>query len=224
MEHSQAQSFWTRYVFSTDHKVIALQYISLGLLMAIVGGAMSYAIRMTLTYPGEDSGLLQLSAADYNMMLTMHGTIMVFWVAMPILVAGFGNYLIPLMVGTDDMAFPTLNLMSFWVFFLSTVVLLISFFVPGGAASAGWTSYPPLAADPRFTGVDWGVNLWILAVALEFIAFLMGGINFITTAINRRAPAERAHGRSVPAHGRKRPARAAVKPRQRGAMGAEWPP
>jgi cytochrome c oxidase subunit 1 len=121
----------------------------------------------------------------------MHGTIMIFWVAMPILLAALGNFLIPLMIGAKDMAFPRLNMMSYWVFLLSTIVLLASFFVPGGAAAGGWTSYPPLSGNAVYSGGLWGVTLWIVAVALEFAAFLMGGINFITTAINLRAPGMR---------------------------------
>jgi cytochrome c oxidase subunit 1 len=118
----------------------------------------------------------------------MHGTIMVFFVAMPILLAAFGNFLIPLMIGARDMAFPRLNMLSFWTFATASLVLLVSFFVPGGAASAGWTGYPPLSAKAAYTGVEWGLNLWILALALEFVSFLMGGINFLTTTINLRAP------------------------------------
>jgi len=122
------------------------------------------------------------------MLVTMHGTIMVFFVAMPILLGAFGNFLIPLMVGARDMAFPRLNMLSVWVFALASLVLLVSFFVPGGAASAGWTGYPPLSAKVEYTGVNWGLNLWLLAHALEFVSFLMGGINFLTTTINLRAP------------------------------------
>jgi cytochrome c oxidase subunit 1 len=118
----------------------------------------------------------------------MHGTIMIFWVAMPVLLAALGNFLIPLMVGARDMAFPRLNMLSYWIFLLSTVVLVASFFVPGGAAAGGWTSYPPLSGSAAYSGGQWGQTLWILAVALEFAAFLMGGINFITTVINLRAP------------------------------------
>src|SRR3970040_2298102 len=118
----------------------------------------------------------------------MHGTFMVFFLGMPILLAAFGNFLIPLMIGAKDMAFPRLNMLSFWVFFLASLVLLVSFFVPGGAAAAGWTGYPPLSAKMEYTGVGWGMNFWLLALALEFSSFLLGGVNFLTTAMNMRAP------------------------------------
>src|SRR3989338_3468584 len=184
--------FFGRCVFSTDHKVIGLQYLITGLLMLGVGVFLSYVFRMQLAYPGQEIPLFgKLAAARYNEFVTMHGTIMVFWVAMPILLAAFGNLLIPLMLGADDMAFPALNMLSYWTFFLSTVVLLASFFVPGGAFAGGWTAYPPLSAD-GYRGLGFwegmGGNLWILAVALEFAAFLMGGINFLVTAANLRAP------------------------------------
>jgi cytochrome c oxidase subunit 1 len=118
----------------------------------------------------------------------MHGTIMVFFVAMPILLGAFGNFLIPLMIGARDMIFPRLNMLSVWTFALASAVMLASFFVPGGAASAGWTGYPPLSARPEYTGSHWGLNLWILGLALEFASFLMGGVNYLTTAIALRAP------------------------------------
>jgi cytochrome c oxidase subunit 1 len=182
-------SFWRTYVFSTDHKTIAKQYLSLGLFWAIVGGLLTHLMRWQLAYPDTEVPGWGFIAPDfYNMVVTMHGTIMVFFVAMPILLATFGNFLIPLMIGARDMAFPRLNMLSFWVFASASLVLFISFFVPGGAASAGWTGYPPLSANPAYTGVDWGLNLWLLALALEFISFLMGGINFLTTTINLRAP------------------------------------
>lgn len=182
-------SFLRTYVFSVDHKTIGKQYMITGLVMAALGGYLAYVFRSQLAWPGAPvPGFGVVSADVYNALITMHGTIMVFWVAMPILLAGFGNFLIPLMVGTDDMAFPRLNMMSYWVFFASTVVLLLSFVVPGGAASMGWTFYPPLSGRPILSGVEWGGHLWILAVALEFVSMLMGGINFLTTVINRRAP------------------------------------
>ena len=176
-------------IFSTDHKVIAKQYLALGLFWAVAGGFLAYLMRWQLAYPDTEVPGWGFIAPDfYNMLVTMHGTIMVFFVAMPILLAAFGNFLIPLMIGARDMAFPRLNMLSFWVFATASLILLVSFFVPGGAASAGWTGYPPLSANPAYTGVTWGLNLWLLALALEFVSFLMGGINFLTTTINLRAP------------------------------------
>ncbi len=190
-EHSHPESFWSRYVFSTDHKVIGIQYLSTGLLMAVLGGFLSYLFRMQLAFPGKALPLLgALSPGNYNVCVTMHGTIMIFWVAMPVLLAAFGNLLIPTMIGAPDMAFPKLNMASYWVFFVSTLLLLASFFVPGGAFAGGWTAYPPLSAN-AYRPIDFahtlGGDLWILAVALEFVAFLMGGINFLTTTLNMRA-------------------------------------
>lgn len=183
------RGFWSTHIFSTDHKTIAKQYLSLGLLWAVGGGALAYLMRWQLAYPDtEVPGWGYIAPDVYNMIVTMHGTIMVFFVAMPILLAAFGNYLIPLMIGAQDMAFPRLNMFSFWTFATASLVLLISFFVPGGAASAGWTGYPPLSAKAVYTGVEWGLNLWLLALALEFASFLMGGINFLTTTLNLRAP------------------------------------
>jgi cytochrome c oxidase subunit 1 len=176
-------------IFSTDHKTIAKQYLSIGLFWALVGVFTVYLMRWQLAYPNTEAPGWGFIAPDfYNMIVTMHGTIMVFFVAMPILLGAFGNFLIPLMIGARDMAFPRLNMLSVWVFTLASVVLLVSFFVPGGAASAGWTGYPPLSAKVAYTGVNWGLNLWILALALEFVSFLMGGINFLTTTLNMRAP------------------------------------
>ncbi len=178
-----------KYIFSVDHKIVGMQYLCTGLVMAFVGGYLAYVFRHQLAWPNEPVPLFGMVGPDqYNASVTMHGTIMVFWVAMPILLSGFGNYLLPLMIGAPDMAFPRLNMMSFWTFFLSTLLLMSSFLVPGGAASGGWTSYPPLAASPGLSGVEWGGHLWILAVALEFASMLMGGINFLTTTLTMRAP------------------------------------
>ncbi|MDZ7361874.1 MAG: cbb3-type cytochrome c oxidase subunit I [candidate division KSB1 bacterium] len=129
-----------------------------------------------------------ITPAFYNAVFTMHATIMIFFVVMPILVGCFGNFLIPLMIGTRDMAFPTLNMLSFWVAVIAGVMMLIGFFVPGGHAAAGWTSYAPLSADPQWTGVDWGQNWWCLSLIVLGISSLMGSINYITTIINMRAP------------------------------------
>jgi len=183
------ETFWSKYVFPLDHKRIAMQYIFTGMAMAVVGGLMSYVFRMQLAFPGMDvPGFGLVSPADYNFLVTSHGTIMIFWVAMPVLIAGFGNFLIPLMVGCDDMVFPRVNRLSYQIFFLSTVVLLASFFVEGGGFGGAWTAYPPLSAKGAYSMTPLGSTLWLVAVALEFTAFLLGGINFVTTAMNSRAP------------------------------------
>ena len=181
--------FWTTYVFATDHKIIARQYLAQGLVWTVVGGLLAGAMRWQLAWPDTPIPLLgEIGPDTYNMLVTMHGTIMVFFVAMPILLGAFGNFLIPLMIGARDMVFPRLNRLSVWTFALASLVMLASFFVPGGAASAGWTGYPPLSAKAAYTGVDWGLNLWILGLALEFASFLMGGVNYLTTVIVLRAP------------------------------------
>ena len=185
--HVEKQSFLSTYIFSTDHKTISKQYLFTGLFMALFGGVLAYVMRMQLASPHSPvPGFGTVSPAVYNSVTTMHGTIMIFWVAMPVLLGGFGNLLIPLMIGARDMAFPRLNMLSYWTFLLSTLVLISSFFVPGGASAVGWTAYPPLSGNPAYSGAGLGVPLWILAVALEFVAFLMGGINFIVTGINLR--------------------------------------
>ncbi len=188
-DHHHDQSFLSKYIFSVDHKVIGLQYMFLGLLMAALGGFFAYAFRMQLAFPGEAvPGFGVVSPAEYNMMITNHGTIMIFWVAMPVLIAAFGNYLIPLMIGCDDMAFPRLNRLSVQVFFVSILVLLLSYFVEGGGFGGAWTSYPPLSSVAEYSLTNWGSSLWLLAVTLEIVAFLIGGVNFLTTTMNSRAP------------------------------------
>jgi cytochrome c oxidase subunit 1 len=197
--HPSELSFLRRYIFSTDHKTIGKQYLMLGLFMALLGGVMAYLMRWQIAWPETPvpgAGWIPEPTAFggiippefYNALVTMHGTLMVFFVAMPILLGALGNFLIPLMVGASDMAFPRLNMMSFWTLFIASVVMLASFLVPGGAAAAGWTGYPPLSGDAIYTGVNWGITLWILGLALEFASFLMGGINFLTTVITMRAP------------------------------------
>jgi cytochrome c oxidase subunit 1 len=129
-----------------------------------------------------------LPPQTYNAFFTMHATIMIFFVVMPIMVGGFGNFLIPLMIGAGDMAFPKLNMLSFWVGLVSGLVMLASFFVPGGPAAGGWTSYAPLSAQASYTGVEWGQHLWIISLIILGISSLMGSINYITTVVNMRAP------------------------------------
>jgi len=187
MSHSN-QSIWQKYIFSTDHKIIGFQYLFTGMFMALIGGFFAYAFRMQLAFPGQEvPGFGLVTAGSYNALVTNHGTIMIFWVAMPVLIAAFGNFLIPLMIGCDDMVFPRLNRLSYQIFLVSTIVLLASFFVPGGAFGGAWTAYPPLSSNANYSLTPGGSILWLIAVALEFVAFLLGGINFITTLMNARA-------------------------------------
>src|SRR5215470_11930318 len=197
-EHVE-ESFIRHYVFSTDHKMIGRQFLFLGLFMMVIGGLLAMLVRWELAWPESQVPLTgwipepfmydgHMDPAFYNALFTMHATIMIFFVVMPILVGCFGNFLIPLMIGTRDMAFPVLNMMSFWVAAVSGVLMLAGFFVPGGHASAGWTSYAPLSAVPTYTGGYWGQNLWCISLLVLGVSSLMGSINYITTIINMRAP------------------------------------
>ncbi|MFZ0247549.1 cytochrome c oxidase subunit I [Candidatus Binatus sp.] len=186
----EKMGFWRQYLFSVDHKVIGKQYLFLGLFMGFIGVGLSFIFRWQLAWPGTAVPIWgKVTAPQYYEFVTMHGTIMVFFVAMPVLLGAFGNFLIPLMVGARDMAFPRLNMASFWTIFVGSVLLLASFFVPGGASHAGWTNYVPLSdASKYLPGNYWGGNLWLIALAIDFASVLMGGINFLTTAIAMRAP------------------------------------
>ena len=187
--HEAEPNVFVKYLWSTDHKVIAMQYLFTGMALALIGGFTVYVFRMQLAFPGMEVPFFgRVSAADYNSLVTMHGSIMIFWVAMPVLLAALGNYLIPLMIGCDDMVFPRVNRLSYQIFLLSAVVLVASFFVPGGAFGGAWTAYPPLSAVSAYSMTPYGSTMWLIAVALEFVAFLLGGINFVTTAMNSRAP------------------------------------
>jgi cytochrome c oxidase subunit I len=187
--HHHEESFFVKYFWSTDHKMIAKQYLFTGMFMGVIGAFLAYVFRMTMAFPNiHVPGYGQVSPGEYNSLVTNHGTIMIFWLAMPVLIAAFGNYLIPLMIGCDDMVFPRVNRLSYQVFLLSAIVLLASFFVEGGAFGGAWTAYPPLSASAQYNNTPLGAPLWVIAVALEFIAFLLGGINFVTTAMNSRAP------------------------------------
>ena len=187
-EHAEP-GFFKKYLWSTDHKMIAKQYLFTGMAMALIGGFLAYVFRMQLGFPNQSvPGFGLVTPQKYNAVVTMHGTIMIFWVAMPVLIAAFGNFLIPLMIGCDDMAFPRINRLSFQVFFLSAVVILLSFLVKGGAFGGAWTAYPPLSSNAQYNLTPIGAVLWLLAVALEFVAFLLGGLNFTVTVMNSRAP------------------------------------
>jgi cytochrome c oxidase subunit 1 len=193
------ESFIRHFIFSLDHKMIGRQFLFMGLSMMVLGGVLALLVRWELAWPEtavpgfgwvpEPTMFDGVIPPDtYNAFFTMHATIMIFFVVMPILVGCFGNFLIPLMIGTRDMAFPLLNMMSFWIAFIANIIILAGFFVPGGHAAAGWTSYAPLAANPAYTGGYWGQNLWCISILVLGISSLMGSINYITTVINMRAP------------------------------------
>src|ERR1041384_8038596 len=143
--HGAASTNWfIKYCWSTDHKVIAMQYMFTGMFLAMVGGFMAYVFRMQIAYPGMNVPLFgHVSPDAYNALITNHGSIMIFWVAMPVLIAGFGNFLIPLMVGCDDMVFPRINRLSYQIFLLSALILLASLFVPGGGFGGAGAADPP---------------------------------------------------------------------------------
>ncbi len=181
--HAEPQSFWRRYVFSLDHKVIAIQYLFTGLCMALVGGLLAMGMRAQLAWPH----LRLLRPDQYLGFVSMHGTIMLFWVLTPLQLGVFANYLIPLMCGARDMAFPLVNMLSYWTYALSIVPLLAAFFVPGGPPNGGWVQYPPLSALRNATpGSLWGVDLWIVAIILFSISSLFGSLNYITTTLQMR--------------------------------------
>ncbi|MDP2602784.1 MAG: cbb3-type cytochrome c oxidase subunit I [Deltaproteobacteria bacterium] len=197
--HHAELGFLRTYIFSTDHKMIGRQFLFLGLFMLLIGGMLAMMVRWQLAWPETAvpgmsfipepymyGGIIPPST--YNALFTMHATIMIFFVVMPIMVGSFGNFLIPLMIGTRDMAFPKLNMFSFWVGAVAGVVILSSFFVVGGPAASGWTGYATLSARAQYTGVEWGQNLWIISLLILGISSLMGSINYITTIINMRAP------------------------------------
>ena len=196
--HGHAVGFLRHYVFSTDHKVIGIQYIVTGLLMALAGAALAVLIRLQLGWPEHQWQLLSrllpkgmpsgvMTPEFYLAVVTMHGTIMVFFFVSFVLVSGFGNYLVPLHVGARDMAFPFLNMLSYWVAFLSAVLMLASFFVEGGAAGSGWTAYPPLSAVASASpGSGLGQTVWLLSMALFIASFTMSGLNIVATVFSMR--------------------------------------
>jgi cytochrome c oxidase subunit 1 len=178
-----AQSFWTKYVWSQDHKVIAVQYTMTAIAIGLVGVALSNLMRLQLGFPGR---FAFIDATHYYQFMTMHGMIMVIYLLTALFLGGFGNYLIPLMVGARDMVFPYLNMLSFWVYLLSVLVLTASFFVPGGPTGAGWTLYPPQAILPGTPGYDGGIILMLVSLVIFIVAATMGGLNYVTTVLQAR--------------------------------------
>jgi cytochrome c oxidase subunit I len=177
-----------RYVFSRDHKVIGLQYFFLALSAVLLGTALSALMRLHLVAPQVKLPLFgQLKPEDYLALVTMHGTLMVFFVLTTAPQGAFGNYFLPLQLGAREMAYPTLNMLSFWTTFLAFLVFIAAFFVTGGAPIGGWTAYPPLSAIPSAgPGQGLGMDLWLLSIAIFCVASLLGSINFIATTLNQR--------------------------------------
>jgi cytochrome c oxidase subunit 1 len=199
LHEEHPQSFLRKYLFSTDHKIIAIQFLFYTLFFLMIGGLLAIMMRQQIAWPDQTmplGGLLPESMVAsgyvlpefYNSLVTMHGSIMVFLAIMPMLVGVYANYLIPLQIGADDMAFPRLNMMSFWLMVPAGLLTLLSFFVVGGAAGAGWTLYAPLSARPDLTGVELGQVLWLLSLVFIGLSSILGSVNYITTVINMRAP------------------------------------
>jgi cytochrome c oxidase subunit 1 len=188
--HSHApQGFIRKYIFSLDHKVIGLQYFFLALTAVWVGMFLSLLMRIHLVWPTASLPLVgEIKPEMYLSLLTMHGTIMVFFVLTTAPQGGFGNYILPIQIGAPDMAFPVLNMLSFWTTFIGFVVILAAFFVSGGAPLHGWTGLPPLSAvQSAGPGEGLGADLWITSIAIFCAASLMGALNFITTTLDLRA-------------------------------------
>ncbi|WP_205508648.1 cytochrome c oxidase subunit I [Longitalea arenae] len=192
------QSFWTKYIFSQDHKMIARQFLITGMVWAIIGAAFSVLFRIQLAYSGEEYPVLEalfgrwatggaITAEFYYALVTMHGTIMIFFVLTAGLSGTFANLLIPLQCGARDMASPLLNMLSYWFFFAASVVMLSSLFLQTGPASGGWTAYPPLSAlGDAQPGSKKGMDYWLISLALFVVSTLLGGVNYITTILNLR--------------------------------------
>jgi len=192
--HEKELGFWRKYVFSQDHKIIGVQYAITGLLFLLFGFILMMIMRWQLAFPMEPIPLIakilgEVNAPEgimapefYNQLGAMHGTIMVFLGVVPLAVGGFGNFILPLQVGAPDMAFPKINMMSYWSYFIGGVIMFVSFFVPGGAANSGWTSYAPLSVIATV-----GQTLWLLGMVFLITSSLLGSINFIVTTVQLRA-------------------------------------
>ncbi len=178
-----AKSFWTRWIFCQDAKIIGIQYALTATAIGIVGVVLSWLMRLQLGFPE----ISFISDVDYYQFITMHGMIMVVYLLTALFLGGFGNYLIPLMVGARDMVFPFLNMVSYWVFLLAVLVLVASFFIPGGPTGAGWTLYPPQAITSGTPGGEGlGIILMITSLAIFVVGFTMGGLNYVITVLQAR--------------------------------------
>ena len=197
-EHLHHETFITKYVFSQDHKMIAKQFLTTGIIWAIIGGLFSVIFRLQLGYPDQSFPWLEdflghwakggkLQPQFYYALVTMHGTVLVFFVLTAGLSGTFANFLIPLQIGARDMASPLLNMLSYWFFFLASMIMVSSLFVQTGPASGGWTIYPPLSAlGDASAGSKIGMDLWLVSMAMFIVSSLLGGLNYITTILNMR--------------------------------------
>lgn len=198
-EHHHKETFITKYIFSIDHKMIAKQYLITGIIMGVIGVMMSIFFRMQIAWPEESFKIFEIFLGEsmapggvmkndaYLALVTIHGTIMVFFVLTAGLSGTFSNLLIPLQIGARDMASGFMNMISYWLFFISAVIMLSSLFVESGPASAGWTVYPPLSALPQaIPGSGTGMTLWLVAMAIFIASSLLGSLNYVVTIINLR--------------------------------------
>jgi cytochrome c oxidase subunit 1 len=183
MELYHAKTWIGKYVWSQDAKVIAIQYGITAIGVGLVALVLSVIMRLQLGFPHVFSFI---DPSNYLQFVTMHGMIMVVYLLTALFLGGFGNYLIPLMIGARDMVFPYLNMVSFWVYLAAVLILLASFFVPGGSTGAGWTLYPPQAISPGTPGIDGGIVLMLLSLAVFIIGFTMGGLNYVVTILQAR--------------------------------------
>ena len=177
-------TFIEKYIWSQDHKVIAIQYAIVAIFVGLIALVLSALMRLQLGFPDQ---FHFVDPNRYYQFITMHGMIMVIYLLTALFLGGFGNYLIPLMCGARDMVFPYMNMLSFWVYFLAVIVLLASFFVPGGPTGAGWTLYPPQAVLPGTPGSGLGIILMLASLGIFIVAFTMGGLNYVTTVLQARA-------------------------------------
>src|SRR5436309_5741893 len=207
-EHPQL-GFLRKYIFSEDHKIIGIQFLFSGVIFLMIGGSLALLVRTQLAWPHSEIPILgkwlwpgnlghRMPPEFYNMLFSMHATIMIFFVIIPLLTGAFGNFTIPLMIGAKDMAFPKLNMMSYWFMWPAFAVILASFFVNGGAPAAGWTSYPTLSStimpagegfqSPAAPNSGHGQIFWLISLTFVGISSMMGSVNYITTIVNMRAP------------------------------------
>jgi len=197
-EHHEL-GFIRKYVFSTDHKVIGLQFMFTGLVFLVLGGLLAMAIRWQLAWPWTEMPVIGsilfphtgrvITPEFYTMLFTMHGTVMIFFVIIPLLTGAFGNFLIPLMIGAPDMAFPKVNMIGYWLMAPAIVFLMLGFFSPGGGPAAGWTAYPPLSTiKSAAPGSISGQTYWLLALTFVGASSMAGAVNYVTTIVKMRAP------------------------------------